>query len=107
MCDDFFTVSLASMELLCLPVSVFSAVAAALLSRGIPWLWLRAFVVVTAAYGATSLSLAELSRLNQDGQFASWASVLLNFAFAAGSVIGVGALLTSHWLLKPRKPHAG
>lgn len=95
------------MELLCLPVAVFAAIAVALLSRPIPWLWLRAVVVVAVAYGVAFLSLVVLSRFNQDGQFASWAPALLNFAFAAGSVAGVGALLVSHWLLKPRKPYAG
>lgn len=94
------------MELLILPV-VVTAVLVALLSRAIRFLWLRALLVVAAAYGAAVIALRLASHFSSDDQFGSWAPLLLHFSFGVGAVVGILVLLVSHWLLKPRKHHAG
>jgi peptidoglycan/LPS O-acetylase OafA/YrhL len=90
-----------------IPVAMFSSVAAALLSRFIRKMWLRAILVVVVAYGSAFFSLTIVSLVTQtDDQFASWFPLMLNASFGAGLVAGIGALLISNWLLKPRGPHA-
>ena len=93
------------MELLSLPVAVFSAVATALFTRRLRKLWLRLLAVVAAAYVGAFLSSGAIAYvLRTEAQFGSF---LLHLSFGVGSVVGVGVLLVSQWLLKPRGPHAG
>ena len=96
------------MDLLSLPVAVFAAVAAALLSRSVGKLWLRAVLVVAVAYASAFTAVALVSRVTHaEGQFASWAPLLMHLSFGAGAVVGVVVLVVSHWLLKPRRSRGG
>jgi hypothetical protein len=96
----FSTASLAAMNFLCLPAAIFASVAAALLSRVVGGLWLRAALVVVVAYATAFTSLTLLP--HTDDQFSSWAPLLLHMSFGAGAVIGIVVLVVSNWLLKPR-----
>lgn len=91
------------MDLLSLPVAVVAAVSVALLSRAVRYLWLRAVLVVAAAYGGAFVSLTVAAHISTDDQFRSWAPVLLHLSFGIGTVIGVVVLFVSYWLLKPGK----
>lgn len=87
------------MEAIGLPIALFASVAAALLSRRLSSLLLRAIIVLAVAVAAAYLSLMAASA----GQHNSWTPLLLQATFGVGAVFGLGALLVSHWLLKPRR----
>jgi len=87
------------MEAISLPIALFASVAAALLSRRLGSLLLRAIIVLAVAFAAAYLSLIAVGA----GQHNSWTPLQLQAAFGVGAVFGLGALLVSHWLLQPRR----
>lgn len=81
--------------MLTLPV-VIAAVLVAVFSRAVRLLWLRALLVVAAAYGAAVIALRLASYLTSDDQFSSWAPLLLHLSFGVGAVVGIFISLVSH-----------
>lgn len=91
------------MELVSFPAAALTAVAAALLSRGLGPLWLRSFLVLAIAYATAFAALMLTTR----GQYDSWTPMLLHMASGAGALVGLMVLSVSHWLLKRRGPRGG